>query len=470
MTFIEQARAVVGDGHLLTGDDTARYATDWSGKYAAAPLCVVRPADTGEVSALMRLAHETQTPVVPIGGNTGLSGGTHAPGAALLSLERLNEIREIRAPARIAIVGAGVVLERLHDAAGAQGLAFPLTFGAKGSATIGGVMSTNAGGSNVLRYGNTRALVLGLEAVLPDGRVMNLMTELHKDNSGYDLRDLLIGAEGTLGVITAAVLKLVPRPAAYATAMVALPSLSEALGLLNRLQVATGGAVEAFEYMPRAYMDGLARVRPEIRPALGALHDVAVMVEIGATAPRDATPGPDGSLPIVAYLEEVLADELEGGRVLDAAIARTEAQRREMWAAREAAAEVSFSRSPFVANDIALPLDKVAVFFERMAGVLPALDPDADDLSVAHLGDGNIHYMVYPSRNDAAHLDAIMEAVEEEVRALGGSFSAEHGIGLSKKPSMARRKDPVALDVMRAIKAALDSQGIMNPGKVLPDA
>lgn len=469
MTFVDRARGLIGPAQVLTGEDAARHGTDWSGKYKAAPLCVLRPRNTSEVSALMRLAHETGTPVVPIGGNTGLSGGTHAPGAAMLSLERMSRIREIRAPARLAVVEAGVVLERLHEAAGAQALAFPLTFGAKGSATIGGVMSTNAGGSNVLRYGNTRALVLGLEAVLADGRVMNLMTELHKDNSGYDLRDLLIGAEGTLGVITAAVLKLVPRPAAFATAMVALPSLDAALGLLNRLQIATGGAVEAFEYMPRAYMEGLGRLRPDIRPALATPHDVNVMLEIGATAPRDSTPALDGSLPIVAYLEAMLAEEMEAGRVLDAAIARTEAQRREIWAAREAAAEVSFSRHPFVANDIALPLDKVAVFFDRMAVLLHRLDPDADDLSVAHLGDGNIHYMVYPGREDAAHLDAIMEAVEDEVRALGGSFSAEHGIGLSKKASMARRKDPVALDVMRAIKAALDPKGIMNPGKVLPD-
>jgi len=308
-----------------------------------------------------------------------------------------------------------------------------------------------------------------LEAVLPDGQVMDLMTELHKDNSGYDLRDLMIGAEGTLGVITAAVLKLVPRPAAYATAMVALPSLDAALALLNRLQVATGGAVEAFEYMPRDYMEGLARFRPDLRPALSKTYDVSVMVEIGATAPRDATPRPDGAVPIVAYLEEVLGEELGAGRMLDAVIAQTGAQRREMWAAREAAAEVSFGRSPFVANDIALPLDKVADFYARMKTVLPRLDPEADALSVAHLGDGNIHYMVYPTRKDPALLDTILETVEEEVRALGGSFSAEHGIGLSKKPSMARRKDPVALEVMRVIKAALDPKGIMNPGKVLPD-
>ena len=468
MSFIEQARALIGQTQVLTGAGMAGYATDWTGKYKGDPLCVLRPANTAEVSALMTLAFETGTPVVPIGGNTGLSGGTRAMGAALLALERLNAIRELRPASRIAIVEAGVVLEKVHAAAEAEGLAFPMTFGAKGSATIGGLMATNAGGSNVLRYGNTRALVLGLEAVLPDGRVMDLMTELHKDNSGYDLRDLLIGAEGTLGVITAAVLKLVPRPAAFATAMVALPSLDAALGLLNRLQEATGGALEAFEYMPGDYMKALAARLPQIRPALTRWHPVNVLLEIGATAPRDATPRPDGSLPIVTYLEQVLGAEMEAGRVLDAAIAASEAQRREMWAAREAAAEVMFVRPPFVVNDIALPLDKVAVFFERMKTVLPKLDPGADDLAVAHLGDGNLHYVAYLESHEPGLGTRVVEAIEEEVRRLGGSFSAEHGIGLSKRSSIARRKNPVALDVMRAVKAALDPKGIMNPGKVLP--
>lgn len=470
MSFVEAAQAVIGPAHVLTGDDMAGYATDWTGKYEGAPLCVLRPADTAQVSALMRLAHETGKAVVPVGGNTGLSGGTRAMAAALLSLERLNAIREVRPSSRIAIVEAGVVLEHVHAAAEAEGLTFPMTFGAKGSATIGGMLATNAGGSNVLRYGNTRALVLGLEAVLPDGRVMDLMSELHKDNSGYDLRDLLIGAEGTLGVITAAVLKLVPRPAAFATAMVALPALDDALALLNRLQVATGGAVEAFEYMPGAYVRALEAMHPEMRQALGTSHPVNVLLEIGASAPRDSRPGADGSLPIVAYLEEVLGEELAAGRVLDAAIAANEAQRREMWAAREAAAEVMFVRPPFVVNDIALPLDKVAVFFDRMSVLLPKLDAGADDSAVAHLGDGNIHYVVYLSSDTPGLGDRVMEAIEEEVRALGGTFSAEHGIGLSKLPSMARRKDPVALEVMRAVKAAIDPKGIMNPGKVLPEA
>ena len=469
MIFIQRALDILGDAQVLAGADAAGYATDWTGKYAGAPLCVLRPANTQDVASLLAAANETGTPIVPISGNTGLSGGTCANGAALLSLERMNRIRAIREEARVAVVEAGVILARLHEATNAVGLNFPLTFGARGSAMIGGVLSTSAGGSNVLRYGNTRALCLGLEVVLPDGRVMDLMTELHKDNSGFDLRDLFIGAEGTLGVITAATLKLAPLPRAYATAMLALPSLGDALALLNRLQEATGGAVEAFEYMPRVYFDWLTELKPEMRAPFAEPHEITVMVEIGATAPRDATPNADGSLPITTYLESVLATELDAGRLRDAVIAQNEAQRAEMWARREAAAEVAFSRTPFVANDIALPLDKIEAFFARMADALSGLDPEALDVSVAHLGDGNIHYTVYPSRDEAPHLDAIMELVETQVRDLGGSFSAEHGIGLSKKPSMARRKDPVALDVMRRLKAVLDPNGIMNPGKVLPD-
>lgn len=468
MDLIAQLQEILGPRHVLTGADVEKYGRDWTGKYCATPLAVLRPADREEVSAILRLAHEARTPVVPVSGNTGLSGGAMADGALMLSLERMNRIREIRPETRIAIVEAGVILSSLHDAADAEGLIFPLIFGARGSAMIGGVLSTNAGGSNVLRYGNTRALCLGLEVVLPDGRVMELMSELRKDNTGYDLKDLFIGAEGTLGLITAAVLKLEPKPRAYATAMVALSALPDALTLLNRLQEETGGAVEAFEYMPSGYMARLAAMRPDLHLPFDRNHDVNILVEIGATAPRDATPAADGSLPVVTQLEETLAAMMEEGELLDAVVARSEAQRESIWARREAAAEITFSRRPIVDNDIALPLDRVAAFLERMETRLPALDAGAEALTVGHLGDGNLHYAVFPSRDDAALSDAIREAVEDVVAELGGSFSAEHGIGLSKRATMARRKDPVALDVMRQIKAALDPHGIMNPGKVLP--
>ncbi|MDF0601078.1 FAD-binding oxidoreductase [Psychromarinibacter sp. C21-152] len=470
MDIIAQLRDIVGAAHVLTGPDTAPYCDDWTGKYQSDPLAVVRPADTAGVSAVLKLANDTGTPIVPASGRTGLNGGAYADGAAvMLSLERLNTIREIRPAARVAIVGAGVILSQLHEAVEQHDLVFPLTFGAKGSAMIGGALSTNAGGSNVLRYGSTRHLCLGLEVVLADGRMMDLMSELHKDNSGYDLKDLMIGAEGTLGIITAAVLKLAPKPRAYATAMVAAPDLPGALSLLNRLQIATGGAVEAFEFMPRRYIEANLARFPDGREPFEAPHEVNVMVEVGALAPRDATPGEIGSVPIVDYLEEVLAEAMEDGAVLDAVVARNEAQRRAMWQRREQAAEVNMDGRPLIQNDVALPLDHVAPFLDRAAAMLAEADPGANSMYVAHLGDGNVHYTVYPAATDPAAHDAITERVEDLVLSLGGSFSAEHGIGLSKKPSMARRKNPVALEVMRAIKAALDPKGILNPGKVLPD-
>ena len=468
MDVIQQIGAAIGRDNVLTGAATAGWTVDWTRRYHGVPHAVLRPGTTAEVAQILRIAHETRTPVVPVSGNTGLVGGTMAEGALVLSLDRMNAIREIRTDDRVAIVEAGVILSNLHAAAGNHDLIFPLTFGARGSAMIGGVLSTNAGGSNVLRYGNTRDLCLGIEVVLADGRIMNLMSALHKDNSGLNLRHLLIGAEGTLGIITAAVLKLKPRPRAYATAMVALPSLPDALTLLHRIQDETGGAVEAFEYMPRSYIAAhLARISGA-KPPFAQMHDVNILIELGATAPRDATPLTDGSIPVVTQLEETLAAMLADGTLIDAVVARTEAQRREMWNRREAAAEITLWRTPFVDTDIAVPLNNVAEFLKQAAERMFALDPSAEDFCVAHLGDGNVHYTVYTSRDDPSLHDAMREAVDDIVQSLGGSFSAEHGIGLSKLGSMQRRKDPVALDVMRSIKTALDPHNILNPGQVLP--
>ena len=467
MTLLQDLTDLLGTAHVLTGTDLDRYTSDWTTHYTSAPMAVVRPGSTAEVSAVIKLAARHGVPVVPVSGRTGLVGGAMTTGGLMLSVERLNRIREIRPATRIAIVEAGVVLDRLHAAAEAQGLYFPLWFGARGSAMIGGVLSTNAGGSNVLRYGSTRALCLGLEVVLPDGRILDLMSELHKNNSGYDLRQLFIGAEGTLGIITAAVMKLVPRPRAYATATLAARSLPDALALLNRLQEASGGAVEAFEYMPGTYMQRLAEQRPDIRLPFDRRYDTNILVEIATTMPRDATPGPDGTVPIVALLEGVLAQMIDEGAVLDAEIAQNDTQRLAMWKRRELAAEITVARQPAIDTDIALPLDLVPEFFTRIEARLPLLDPGCDTLSVVHLGDGNVHFTVFPTREGL--YDTVVEAVEDVVEELHGSFSAEHGVGLSKLNTMARRKDPVALDVMRAVKAALDPAGLMNPGKVIPD-
>ncbi|MBU2994251.1 FAD-binding oxidoreductase [Octadecabacter sp. 1_MG-2023] len=459
MPLLQDFAAIVGDEYALTGADTARWSKDWTGKYCAEPGVVLRPASTIEVSRIMALANQERQSITPVSGHTGLVGGTYAPGGVLLSLDRMNTIHEVNTTARTATVDAGVILSSLHDAAEMQDLIFPLTFGARGSAMIGGVMSTNAGGSNVLRYGNTRDLVLGLEAVLADGRVVNLMSSLHKDNSGLNLRQLLIGSEGTLGVITKAVLKLAPKPHSYATAMVACPTLEDALTLLNRTQDATGRSVEAFEYMPRNYIDVHMERIDGAREPFDAPHDINIMVEVATTTDFDVN----------ETLLGIMADMMEDGTVLDAVVAQNEGQRREMWDRREAAAELAFWRQPIVDTDVALPLDLVPAFFEKVAVRMAALDAGFEPNFVAHLGDGNVHYSVYPSRDDAALKDKIVEAIEDVVEELGGSFSAEHGVGLSKLNTMRRRKDPVALDMMRKIKGVLDPNGILNPGKMIPD-
>ena len=466
--LISELSAIVGAAHVASGADMARWSQDWSGEDRWTPLSVARPATAGEVAAILRMANDRGLPVVPVSGNTGMAGGTRAEGALMLSLDRMNRIREIRPEARIAVAEAGVILSSLHDAVEEHGLIFPLFFGARGSAMLGGALSTNAGGSNVLRYGNARALCLGVEVVTPTGEVMNLMSALHKDNSGYDLRDLVIGAEGTLGIITAAIVKLFPKPRAYATAMVATKTVRDAVALLHALQAETGGAVEAFEYMPGAYIDAHLTRFPEARPPFDARHEVNVLIELGAVAARDSTPGPDGTVPIAAQLEQALMEALEAGTVLDAVVAQNEAQRAEMWARREAAAELALLKLPFVDNDVAVRPDLMQALLERIETRTRALDPGIGFLNVAHLGDGNLHFAGWPSSPDPDLMKAISRVVEEEVVALGGSFSAEHGVGVLKRPAMAAHKDPVALAVMGRIKAALDPNGILNPGKIIP--
>ncbi|RKF16342.1 FAD-binding oxidoreductase [Roseovarius spongiae] len=467
--MLDALTAIAGPANVLTGADMGSYVCDWADRPQGAPLAVVRPADTDQVAAILRLANETGTPVVPISGNTGLAGGTQADGAILLSMGRMNAIRAINPAARTAVVEAGAIIADIHEAVAEHDLIFPLFFGARGSALIGGALSTNAGGSNVLRYGNTRDLCLGIEAVLPTGEVVDLMRQLHKDNSGYDLRHLLIGAEGTLGVITAAVLKLHPAPLANATAMLAVRSVSDALGLLNRLQRETGGAVQAFEYMPRAFVEACVAQIPGLRTPFESAYDVNVLVEVGATQPRAATPGEDGQPPIAAQLEEALGALFEEGALLDAVVAQNEAQRNAMWALREASAEITRLNDPVIDNDVAVPLDRMQALLDRIAAIIARHDPGARDVSVAHLGDGNLHFTCCPTRPDPDLMETIHTEVEDAAIALGGSFSAEHGIGLRKRDSMARHKNPAAMAAMRAIKTALDPNGILNPGKVLPD-
>ncbi|MDG1739687.1 MAG: FAD-binding oxidoreductase [Paracoccaceae bacterium] len=468
MSALTEYQDALGREFVLTGDAVEKWSRDWSGIYQWTPLAVLRPANTAEVSAVVKIAAKLGHVIVAVSGMTGMSGGASADGCVMVSLDRLNQIEDIRPEARLAIVGAGVILSNLHDAVDPHDLVFPLTFGAKGSACIGGCLSTNAGGSNVVRYGNTRDLCLGLEAVMPDGSILNAMTELHKDNSGYNLKHLLIGAEGTLGIITRAVVKLVPKPKAYATAMVAVPSLSAALTVLNRVQAETGDKVEAFEFMPAEYLDKLNKLKPATRRIFDIDHEVNILLEIGSTIQAECTPSDDGTIPLDAQFETILGELLEEEILLDAVIAKNEAERREIWERREAAAEVQLATKPLVNNDIALPLDKVASFYDVVRGRVLAFLPDVSISTVAHLGDGNLHLVVSLGEHNVDRKNDVMSLVEEVVLEYGGSFSAEHGIGLSKIPSMQRRKDPVAVATMRAIKAALDPNNMMNPGKVIP--
>jgi len=476
MNAMEKIQEIVGFDNVLSGERLDQYETDPSGKYKGTSLAVVRPENTVQVSEIVKIANKMKIPIVPQGGNTGLAGGCFAgekQDSIILSLERMNKIKEIRPEGRIAIVEGGVILSNLHEAAAEHDLIFPLFFGARGSAMIGGNLATNAGGSNVLRYGNTRDLVLGIEAVMPTGEIVNLMSELHKDNSGYNIKHLLIGSEGTLGIITAAVLKLFPRPKAYATAIISIPSLKDALPILNDLNKVTNNSVEAFEYMPEEYFNALCEKFDDMRQPFDCPAKHGVFLEIGATAEEDAIPDETGNVPIEMKIEDLFSEWLETGKILDAVICKSEAQRSEMWDRRERAYEVGLLKGVPVACDISVAVDKVDNFLTVVKKRVYALNPNAETLTVSHLGDGNLHFSVWmdPKTKGMGNLDErerVTEMIEETVLELGGSFSAEHGIGLAKLPSMARRKDPNAIAVMRTIKSALDPNNIMNPGKVIP--
>jgi len=469
MELLDQLRASLGEQYVKTGKDAEPWTHDWTNSYHWQPLAVVRPANTPQVQDIARLCSVSGVAMVPVGGNTGLAGGTKAQDSVMISLDRMNAIREIKPNAKVAIVDSGAILEKIHQAVDEHGLVFPLLFGARGSAMIGGNLSTNAGGSNVLRYGNTRDLCLGIEVVLADGRVMNLMSELRKDNTGLNLKNIFIGAEGTLGIITATVLRLHPKPLAYVTAMVGLKDLTESLSLLNRLQNETGGSVEAFEFMPRRYIERHLEKKEGSSEPFSEPHDVNILLEVATTRASDLEQDDDGTPKLRSIVETALMDMIEDGSAQDAVIAQNESQRRTMWERREAYAEITLGIAGSIDTDIAVPLDNVPAFLEQVSSRVKEIDPTGEELYISHLGDGNLHYTFYPSDSSGLLKEPITEAIEDVVLALNGSFSAEHGIGLSKKSSMARRKDPIALEMMSAIKTALNPKNLMNPGKVYPD-
>jgi FAD/FMN-containing dehydrogenase len=450
-------------------DDPARlepHLIDWRGRKRGAAALMLSPAGTAELAAVVRLAAQHRIGLVPQGGNTSLCGASVPEpegGAVLVSLARMRRVRSVDAADHSLVAEAGATLSEVHDAAGAVGRMFPLSLGAKGSATVGGLVSTNAGGVQVLRYGTMRALTLGLEAVLPDGSVLDQLSALRKDNSGYDIKQLLIGAEGTLGFVTAAALKLVPRPSSTATAFVGLASPARALALLDRLRAASGDAIDSFELLPRDGIDLVLAHIPDTRDPFGVPHPWYVLAEL--TSARDGDP-------LDSLLETALGAAIDAGEADDAVVAASEAQRAALWKLRETLPEAERLDGASVKHDVSVPVARMPSF---IAEATPAIErgwPGARVLAFGHLGDGNVHFNARPPAGASyeafrEHGPAITRLVNDITVAHGGSISAEHGIGTLKREELARLGNPAKLAAMRAVKAALDPLGIMNPGKIL---
>lgn len=471
--FITECKHITGAAHVLTDpSDLTAYGSDWTQNYSAQPTAIARPKTTDEVALLIQLCAKTSVAVIPQGGRTGLCGGgvpIAGQPSLIISMERMNQIRSIDSAARTLTLEAGVVLETAQNKALEQGLVFPLTFGAQGSCMIGGALSTNAGGSNVVRYGTTRELCIGIEAVLPDGSIINALTGLRKDNTGYDLKDLLIGAEGTLGIITAAVFKLSPEPLVRATAFLSVSSMAATVKILNQLQDRTGGGVEAFEYMPRAAVDVICKAFPNIRLPLEAPAETGLFIEAASSRKDDAIQGDDGSCRLQDQVLELLGELMEEGLILDAMIAQSEQQRSDLWRMRESILEAITENGPAYHTDISLPIAGIAQFIETMDPALAAWG--FQPLTVGHLGDGNLHYAITPAQGqdwNSLPLEEAKQMLFDLLTKLNGSFSAEHGIGQSKLSVMRALKEETQLAAMRSIKHALDPQNIMNPGKLIP--
>ncbi|RLJ62843.1 FAD-binding oxidoreductase [Sulfurisoma sediminicola] len=460
----EALAAIVGAPHVLSAAaDTAPYCTDWRGRYVGSALCVVRPGSTAEVAAVVKACAAAGVAVVPQGGNTGLCGGaTPTQGEVVVSLVRLNRIRAIDSANNTLTVEAGCTLAAVHEAAASAGRLFPLSLAAEGTATIGGNLSTNAGGVQVLRYGNARELCLGLEVVLPDGQVWDGLRGLRKDNTGYDMKHLFIGAEGTLGLITAAVLKLFSRPRQTATAWAAVADPAAAVALLTRLREHIGGRVTAFELVARPALDLVLKNVPGSRDPLAGRPPWQVLIELSDTMDFD----------LAAPLEVVLAAAMEDGAVSDAVVAQSDAQVRALWALRENISEAQKIEGVSIKHDISLPVSRIAEFIARADAALEAAFPHVRIVCFGHVGDGNLHYnQSKPAAQDnvafIAQTDAVNRLVHDLVHELGGSISAEHGLGQLKRTEILRYKSATEMEMMRAIKQALDPRGLMNPGKVL---
>jgi FAD/FMN-containing dehydrogenase len=473
-TLIETLCNALGTKAVVTDPgDIAPWATDWRGRIHGEAPAIIAPDSTAGVQQAVAEARAAGVPLVPQGGNTSMVAGATPPAdgsALILSLRRMNRIRSIDAADGLAVVEAGVILSDLHAAALEQGMRFPLSLGAKGSATVGGLASTNAGGTQVLRFGTMRGLVAGVEAVLPDGSLHDGLAALKKDNRGYDLNQLIVGAEGTLAVITAVTLRLVPAILDRAVAWVGLPDPEAALALLRRLEKQTN-AIESFEIIPQVYVDQTVEHIPGVRAPLGGNHGWHVLIEATRTAANQEAPG--------ELLEQLLGEALADDAVEDAVVAASEAQAEALWKIRESVPEASRAHGPAMQHDISVPVSDMPRFLVEGAEAVEARFPGTHAAGFGHLGDGNVHFHVSAPKGadaeqwyaDDAHV--ISSFVYDMVVAAGGSISAEHGIGTTKREELERLSSPARMMALRAIKRAFDPHELMNPGKLVtlaPDA
>ncbi|MFN4276995.1 MAG: FAD-binding oxidoreductase [Ferrovibrio sp.] len=464
---LDQLCAIVGAGHVLTApDDQRAYVVDWMKKYHGRALAVVRPGSTAEVAAVLRCCNEAGVAVIPQGGNTGMAGGATPDDSGrqvILSLTRMNKIRDLDPVGNTITVDAGCILAAVQMAANDAGRFFPLSLGAEGSCTIGGNLATNAGGVAVLRYGNARELALGLEVVLADGRIWDGLQALRKDNTGYDLRDLFIGSEGTLGVITAAVLKLHAAPVAQATAMMALPDRDAALALFTRLRGRVGDRLTAFEFMTRNCVDLVLKQVAGASLPFAAVPPAIVLAELSDT---------DAGTDLPALLEDLLAAAIEAGEATDAVIAQSGEQAKALWRIREGISEAQVRAGKTIKHDIALPIGQLAAFMDECERVVEAACPGLNFLVFGHLGDGNLHYNLQraPHMDDEAFYaltGSLNALVHDLVHRYRGSISAEHGVGQLRRDELPRYKSGVALQMMLDLKRLFDPGNILNPGKLL---
>ena len=469
-TFLAEAEGLLGErGFTQDPDLMTPWLTDWRGRYSGRALAMLSPASTEEVAATVKLCAAHDVAIVPQGGNSGMCGGAtpdDSGQAVLLSLRRMNAIRSFDSEARQIVCEAGVVLQTLHEAAARERLRFPLTLGGKGSATIGGLVSTNAGGTQVLRHGVMREQVLGIEAVLADGSIFDGLTVLKKDNRGFDLKQMLIGSEGTLGIVTAATLRLLPETGERTVAWAGLGSIEDARKLLLLAQEKAGHYLEGFEVIPKHSLEAVLAHTPDTRNPLAAVHPWQALIELVGE--------PEAAADLPALAEDILALGMEQGLIDDATIAANETQAEAFWTLRDEIAPAERAVGPAMQHDISVPVARMAAFIDSAIPQVKARFPDTLPVAFGHLGDGNVHFHVIGPADavrgqwEVDQGKTISAYVHDLVTEWGGSISAEHGIGQMKRDELGRLGDPVANALMRSVKHALDPKGILNPGKLVP--